>query len=182
MKNGRDNLCKSCKSIQRRERYVALIEKGLCVTCARNRALEDNVRCHGCYSKGKDSWRRTYEERKKFSLCITCGIQIGEGVRCRKCQKVANERTKRIDQDIRDEAFAAYGGYECACCGETERAFLTLDHINNDGIEQRAKHGLGKNLFRWLRDNGFPPGLQVLCYNCNCGRARFDDKVCPHQR
>jgi hypothetical protein len=27
----------------------------------------------------------------------------------------------------------------CACCGETEERFLTIDHINNDGAEHRRK-------------------------------------------
>src|SRR5213078_4819734 len=33
---------------------------------------------------------------------------------------------------IRAEVLAAYGN-ACACCGETEEAFLALDHVHNDG-------------------------------------------------
>ena len=28
-------------------------------------------------------------------------------------------------------------GRACSCCGETEPAFLTIDHVNNDGAEHR---------------------------------------------
>ena len=76
-------------------------------------------------------------------------------------------------------AMEAYGGYRCACCGEDEPLFLTLDHVNDDGSKHRAQ--IGKvNIYRWLRDNGYPEGFQVLCMNCNHGRMR-NGGICPHQ-
>ncbi len=79
---------------------------------------------------------------------------------------------------MRDEVFAAYGGSVCACCGETDIRFLTLDHINNDGGVQRKVLGRS-DTYRWAKENGFPSGLQVLCYNCNMGKAK-NGGVCPH--
>jgi hypothetical protein len=35
--------------------------------------------------------------------------------------------------------FAAYGGFKCACCGETEPTMLTIDHKNEDGAAFRRK-------------------------------------------
>jgi hypothetical protein len=32
-------------------------------------------------------------------------------------------------------------GNKCACCGETNPVFLSLDHINNDGYIDRVLHG-----------------------------------------
>ena len=63
--------------------------------------------------------------------------------------------------------------------------FLTLDHINNDGAEHRREiHGrqtaAGYQTYRWLMRNGFPPGFQVLCANCNHGK-RMNGGTCPHQ-
>jgi hypothetical protein len=81
----------------------------------------------------------------------------------------------------------AYGGH-CSCCGETELVFLTIDHVNDDGAEHRreiaAERGskwlqAGAPTYRWLRDNGFPEGFQVLCANCNCGK-QWNGGVCPH--
>lgn len=100
-----------------------------------------------------------------------------------------NERqwTKEYRAQLRDETFAAYGGYVCACCGETERSFLTIDHINNDGAKFR-KNVLGNrgfagyHTYRWLRANGYPQdGLQVLCMNCQQGK-KLNGGICPHQR
>ena len=85
----------------------------------------------------------------------------------------------------RDAAFAAYGGYKCACCAETEPKFLTLDHIGNDGAKwRREKLGsrtmAGYRTYRLLALNGYPDGFQVLCMNCNHGK-RMNNGVCPHQ-
>lgn len=86
---------------------------------------------------------------------------------------------------IRDEVFAAYGGYVCACCGEDEPMFMTIDHINNDGNIHRRELAMivgngGTAFFAWLRRNKFPSGFQVLCRNCNWGK-HINKGVCPHQ-
>jgi DNA-directed RNA polymerase subunit RPC12/RpoP len=93
------------------------------------------------------------------------------------------DKSKRIFAKLREDVFAAYGGARCACCGETERAFLSIDHIDNDGAEQRRNGDYGRSgtaFYQWLRKNGFPPGFQVLCMNCNVGKHR-NGGVCPHQ-
>ena len=102
----------------------------------------------------------------------------------RKAWWTANRQAAK--QRVKDEVFGAYGGYKCACCGETERTFLTLDHVNNDGAEWRRgkwKHGkgyAGHPTYTWLLRHNFPAGFQVLCMNCNWGK-RMNKGVCPHQ-
>jgi hypothetical protein len=71
----------------------------------------------------------------------------------------------------------AYGG-ACACCGEREPAFLTIDHLDGGGCEHRRELKT-KNIYRWLVRNKFPAGFQVLCWNCNL--AKHHCGVCPHQ-
>lgn len=82
----------------------------------------------------------------------------------------------------------AYGGDppRCACCGETELAFLTIDHIAGDGTAHRnqleameGRRMAGYVFYRWLEKNGFPPGLQCLCWNCNVAKRTY--RACPHQ-
>ena len=93
-------------------------------------------------------------------------------------------KTKRNQDRRRDEVFAAYGGYRCACCSETERLFLTIDHINNDGNVERksgAYSGSGTAFYLWLCKQQFPPSYQVLCMNCQIGKHK-NGGVCPHQR
>jgi hypothetical protein len=77
------------------------------------------------------------------------------------------------------EAFDAYGGAKCACCGETLFEGLTIDHINGDGKAHRKVAGAGTGLYRWLKLHDFPPGFQVLCATCNLAKGTGDH--CPHK-
>ena len=100
----------------------------------------------------------------------------------RSAQWAANKKAQAVR--IKDAVFGAYGGYVCACCGETERKFLSLDHINNDGGKWRkdtfgARNYAGKRTYAWLHRHGYPPGIQVLCMNCNHGKS-LNGGVCPH--
>lgn len=87
----------------------------------------------------------------------------------------------------KDKLFKAYGGYKCACCGETEELFLTIDHINNDGARHRKELKKQKTYFyKWLWENNYPKGFQVLCHNCNVGkelnRRKNGIAECPHKK
>jgi len=98
--------------------------------------------------------------------------------RCGACTRDAS--LSRLNH-IRDEAISYYavGRVCCACCGESTREFLALDHISGDGsVARRTAGSAGKILYVWLKKQGFPPGIQLLCHNCNC--AKRVDAVCPH--
>ena len=72
------------------------------------------------------------------------------------------------------------GILKCACCGETEVKFLSLDHIDGGGNAHRREIGRGPTaIFGWLKRNNYPPGFQVLCHNCNMAKGFYG--VCPHQ-
>ena len=67
-------------------------------------------------------------------------------------------------------------GQICNCCGETELAFLQIDHIRNDGSEHRKE--FKGNIYYWLVKNNFPEGFQILCANCNFAKGKIGK--CPH--
>lgn len=95
---------------------------------------------------------------------------------CEECAKKLSEEKKQT----RAEVLNAYGGAICACCGETIEKFLVVDHINNDGAEHRRT--IRRNTInKWLKDNNFPPGYQVLCFNCNMGK-QLNGGICPHKQ
>lgn len=73
-----------------------------------------------------------------------------------------------------------YGGDppKCACCGESTYQFLSIDHVNGGGNRHRREKR-GNTLFTWLIKEGFPPGYQILCHNCNQAKGYYG--VCPHQ-
>jgi len=95
-------------------------------------------------------------------------------------KKLYEDRLKPAFAVLRAETLAAYGG-KCKCCGETEIAFLAIDHVENDGAAHRKEVGKGYAIYRWLKERGFPQqGFQILCANCNY--AKWSQKVCPHEK
>ena len=77
-------------------------------------------------------------------------------------------------------------GWRCACYGSGDA--LSVDHVNGGGSAHREKL-FGRDAetcgrYRWLRDNGFPEGFQILCLSCNdskgtgerCTLAHIDSK------
>ncbi len=72
---------------------------------------------------------------------------------------------------LRIRVLKHYGGDppKCACCGELEIEFLTIDHVN--GVDHSLPNSNG----------GSPPGeFQILCWNCNCAKGKLG--YCPHKR
>ena len=91
------------------------------------------------------------------------------------------KRQKEDTEKLRRLAFAAYciGEVKCACCGEKEQRFLSLDHINGGGTKERKEgKGGGHFAYRRLKKLGYPAGYQILCYNCNFAKGVWG--VCPH--
>ena len=112
------------------------------------------------------------EFNNKTKFCIICENELpataeyfhknekgvcGLDNRCRKCRRQHN-----INQKL--EVITHYGG-RCAVCGEATTAFLTMDHINNDGLKHIGSER--RHLYYYLINNYFPPGFQVLCWNHN---------------
>ncbi len=98
-----------------------------------------------------------------------------------KNREKRNEITKKYIRRLRLSVLTHYGGDppKCACCGESEIKFLTIDHINGRGREDHKRVGGGSGFYCWLKRNNFPEGFQVLCYNCNCTKGFYGQ--CPHQ-
>ncbi len=91
---------------------------------------------------------------------------------CIACERAA-ERAKKI------EAINQYGG-KCTCCGESNPAFLTFDHPDNDGAKWR-KDNKGTPIYRWLKAQGWPNIVRIMCYNCNGARQFWSQGgECPH--
>jgi hypothetical protein len=69
-------------------------------------------------------------------------------------------------------------GSKCACCGESEVKFLTMDHINGRKDETKART-TGHKLWARVYHEGCPKEkYQILCFNCNCAKGIYGS--CPH--
>jgi hypothetical protein len=141
--------------------------------CARH-TRSDTKRCPTC----KDTFPFTEEffgHRKHGRRGLDCY--------CRRC---FNEKSRQVNTSerrrLRSEILTHYGRngrLECCCCGESHEEFLTLDHVNGGGGDDRNRYP-ATTLFRRLRRLGYPSGYQTLCMNCNFSLGIRG--YCPHRR
>ena len=125
--------------------------------------------------------KRFYKTRQAAGICVSCNEKSVTKNYCQKHRQTMVLRGRATRARLRDEVLAGYGN-KCTCCGETTRAFLTLDHVNGGGSRDRKEnHAIGNKLYRGLIKRGFPSDFRILCMNCNFGR-QFNNGICPHER
>ena len=84
-----------------------------------------------------------------------------------------NETTVKNRRKVREEVLQHYGG-KCEICGESHIECLTFDHINGDGNKHRKEiNKNGVSFVYWLKNNGYPDDIRVLCWNCNCSIGSY---------
>ena len=72
------------------------------------------------------------------------------------------------------------GMMKCTCCDFDNLDALSKDHIEGRKKWEHSRELDGQELDNWLIKNDFPPGIQILCHNCNS--AKRDRVSCPHQK
>lgn len=166
---------------------VDLVETVICRVCGldKPRCKPKNRLCQECYN----AYMREYNQRNNAKVTAQ-KREYWRKKRDTNPEWVESERKRGLEywHTLRREVLNAYGGMKCACCGETEETFLSLDHVNNDGAEHRRvlsgkterSGGITTQLYNWLKRNNYPSGFQVLCMNCNFSKAR-NGGVCAHQ-
>lgn len=176
--------CKQCLNERQRKRKQQLTAAGMCSRQC-GRPAESGLRsCKQCADKQSQSSLKRQKARITKGKCCRCGAERDgtSTILCNRCCSANGIVRRKRDAEIKTEVFNAYGGFMCACCGETEVAFLTIDHVNNDGAEHRRQlkeESGSSHLYKWLRRNGYPAGFSVLCMNCNWGRY-INGGICPH--
>lgn len=147
-------------------------DKNLCVACGGEKQSNTEL-CEECKEYRRVKKKLNIEIREQENLCITCGGQRdSEFKSCSLCR----DKSKKLSKNLRVLVVNHYGGI-CNCCKESNLNRLTMDHINNDGAEHRREIG-ASNFYRWLKNNNFPEGFQVLCWNCNF--CKYLEVECNH--
>jgi hypothetical protein len=186
--HGVEAVCKVCKKAARDARGSSYRSR-------------EKARLRASYEKRKDEQQRRREERRRGNLEAFAERQRQyrakltperlEAGRARARDWYEQNRPRALNRAkarrdaLRAELIAAYGG-KCECCGERQPLFLTIDHVNNDGAAHRRflreenRTTPSELVIRDLKARGWPKDVRLLCYNCNCGRAR-NGGVCPHQ-
>lgn len=83
---------------------------------------------------------------------------------------------------LRNDVIAGYGG-RCACCGESQYEFLSLDHVNGGGTIHLKGNKMGGDKrvhYRDARNRNYPPDYRILCHNCNFALGHYGH--CPHDK
>lgn len=162
--------CKNCGNARRRASRAARAEVGLCTTCGESNDTETKT-CSACKQRVKET---------KYILagtpCCTCGKNPRTEYEAR-CTECLNTKHRKYWKYRRLEVLANYGN-KCVCCGETEKMFLAIDHINVGGAKHRKEIG-ATQIVKWLHKHNFPEGFQILCHNCNHGK-HLNEGICPH--
>lgn len=156
-----------------RKRCQKLRQSGLCQHC-RQPPVAGKTRCQVCIDRDKE--RRS--KRKASRLCVRYGCLNNQRPGKFTCISCANKAAKK--SRVKKQIVLDHYGQKCNCpcgCGVTKFEWLTIDHINNDGAEQRrALKREGKtnsNQYARAIKAGFPNDLQILCMNCNSAKANY---------
>lgn len=170
------HLCVECKTEQKERiesRRQRLRKIGLCTHCGQYAADGALQLCARCREAGRVHTERRVQELKVTKICTLCRKSKAQDgfQRCEGCRFKLME----VNRQIKEKLILGYGG-RCNCCGETRFEFLTLDHVNNDGKQERQLRG--QQIYKRLIKEGFPTGYQILCYNCNCAKGIYG--ICPH--
>jgi hypothetical protein len=125
------------------------------------------------YREYRDKLNRKERERR-----AKIRPQINETENLRRSKKRPEINASETERRRKDRlgALIAYseGEPHCLHCGETQIEFLTLDHISGRASMGHAKHIKGSPLYSRLRREGYPPGMQILCWNWNEIKGKAD--------
>lgn len=194
--------CEVClnKGIKRNQQYKKIVMehygKGRCVCCEESiisfltiNHKNNNGSEHRKKISGREDGSGGGSETYKW--LIKNNFPDGFDVQCNNCNSGSfynggvcphsgvhsNPTSKQFK--LRKEVIKYYGN-ECACCGESNTLFLTMDHIGGNGVidrEEMKKAG-HTSVYSWIKAKKYPSGFQVLCFNCNQSKGK--KKYCWH--
>ncbi len=173
IKDGYENGCKQCRRERVNEKDFAPRTEGdkICPRCGearsvaefnRNKQMSDGLAswCKRCCVQHAKQW---VDENREYYLASQKKWHH---------QHREKQNLKRAERrkGVWKKAIEAYGGAHCSWpgCTETRLDCLSLDHVSQDGAEQRRKGEASQDgLYRQLKENDWPPGFRVLCRNHN---------------
>jgi len=97
------------------------------------------------------------------------------------CYTDSMNKSTRSSRNTKLDVVRHYGN-RCSCCGESNIDLLTIDHTDGGGCKHLRIIGYnrGTEFYRWIINNNYPDYLQLMCWNCNCGKS-VNGGVCPHE-
>ena len=177
-------VCKTHKPIKEMNANSRKGKEKRCLACQRAYEAIYRARDREGLNKYHREWRANLGDKYREYMVSLRKKKVAAMTDVEKVEfrKFEREKTKRLSSILKNDVFEAYGGWKCACCGELERSFLTIDHMQNNGSQLRREgvHGHSTQFYRWLKKSNYPIDFQVLCMNCQFGK-RMNNNICPHQ-
>ena len=164
-------VCRRCKTVLTAQNsYPSSMHHGnwICKTCQHKQYREYGMRTN---------FESQIRSRKKYYYAHKSEIMAGKKQWRKEHRELFLSQVRQQLARARTAVFDYYG-WKCACCGETRKEFLTIDHIHGGG--HRHVKEIKSNLYKWLMRKRFPEGFRTLCYNCNMSRGHRG--YCPHER
>ncbi len=138
-------------------------------------------KCKTCMIKLSNDWIKNNRERYNLRQRMRDPKKRKEYYKKNKSRfrKTYNKYTHKLKLEVLN--YYSNNDLKCACCGEHNIEFLSIDHINGNGTQHRKEIGVlpGRSFYLWLKKHKFPQGYRVLCFNCNCALGFFG--YCPHE-
>ena len=146
------------------KRYNEIVANRDCGKCGAIGAVTNKrgpATCEGCQKQPRNHWSKWYQAH-------------GEAAREYKRDNMRRyrqehperytEQSRRATQRRRQRLFDLYGD-TCTLCGFTDARALTLDHVLNDGAEERRTIKQG-GIYRRALEEYRPLEYRTLCMNC----------------
>jgi len=140
------------------------------------RGKSPSLKCH-CKSCIRKRRKERYYKTRKETIEYTRNWQKRNPEKHRENSKRA---MRKHQQKLKRICIAHYSNEtnNCACCGDNNMEFLTIDHINGGGSKHRKQ--IKGHFYEWLIKNNYPEGYRVLCMNCNHSLGIYG--YCPHNK
>jgi hypothetical protein len=110
--------------------------------------------------------RNEYDRKYYQKNIVKIRRQKAELMRKRRMENPQREKETKLKYHTRlkNRILEMYG-MTCSVCGFDDRRALTLDHIKNNGAEERRQYGERGVWFKALKEYN-PDEYRILCMNC----------------
>lgn len=162
------------KLLLKRARYRRRRDSNKCTICSKS-AMSNKSLCEECATS--NAIKKV--ERADAGMCTRIGCNNSPRPGMKRCDSCADKGA--IDHRKLKQTILDHYGQVCNCpcgCRVTSFEWLTVDHVNNDGLHrQSGGKNSGHALYRQIINREFPDSFQILCWNCNCAKGHYGQ--CP---
>lgn len=112
-------------------------------------------------AKQRASYKKWYERNKESARKKKAAVM--RRLRAESPEKYAAQ-SRKAKRRLRERLLEMYGA-RCSLCGFSDARALTLDHVRNNGAEERRELG-ERGVYLRALDGGNSDDYRIICMNC----------------